>query len=215
VSEPPVPPDRRYVAAIEAAWSKLAGRAIVVSRRDYETVAGWHRRGIPLPVILEAFAHFERTHRRRSGPRSLAALARAVEEGWETIAQGRAAVPGPAPVEAGELGDDPWADGPWKRHPALAAIVSRIADGARRGEDAASIDAALDRELPEAVPAETRDAAEANARRALAPYRPRMSPEAYRVTLARGVADRLRQALGLPRRALCTQRPVRSPERGD
>ena len=183
--------ERRYVRAVEHAWAKARGRPGVLTRRDFEVVAGWRRRGIPVSIVLEALDHKRR--RSHAPPVTLAGIAAAVEEGWAAVAGGRATAapdrpPDPSQPERGF--HDAIAGAP--EGTALRALLLRAEQGLGERE--------LDTALPGAVPAETLERAESETRAALASYRDRMSAEDYRATFARAVVDRLRLALGLPPR---------------
>jgi hypothetical protein len=80
--------ERRYVRAVEAAWSGLLGRAVVISPREFEAINAWRRRGIPLRVVLEVI---EAAGKQRAGShaKALTALAHAIEEAWSAVAGGR------------------------------------------------------------------------------------------------------------------------------
>jgi hypothetical protein len=195
--------DRRYVRAIEAAWSKLLGRAAVVSPREFETIDGWRRRGIPVAVVLEVITDLGK-RRGRSAPRSLSGLARSVEESWAVVAAGRTAsqaASAPQPAI-----DAPAAWNRARRESAeaspLGTLLSRLLAAHGAGVDPAELDAELDRSLPDAVPPALLTAASADASKALSAFRGRMSEDELRKVTERAVADRLREALRLPRLAL-------------
>ena len=194
-------PDRRFVRAIESAWMALAGRPVVVSPRDFEMLAGWHRRGIPLRVVLAAIEEWGRTHRGRP-PGSLRAFAPAIEAAWEAVRSGRAAAAAPSVAVRGQNPIAAWERARSAPAPqALRALLDRAIAAARGGEEPAAVDAAVDRGLPQAAPQAAVAAADGATTEALAPFRSRMSPDAYRSTWERARADRLRDALGVPRLA--------------
>jgi hypothetical protein len=194
--------DRRYVRAIEAAWSKRLGRPAVVSPREYEAIDGWRRRGIPLSVVLEVIA-VEGKRRAGSGTRALTSISRAVEEAWRAVASGRtAATPGERPAAA-----DPRAR--WETIAAsaaaprpLRALLAHLLDDARADTDPAALDAALDAGLASAVDLGTLARAQEETSRTVAPYRARMSAAEFEGMEARALVDRLRATIGLPRLAL-------------
>jgi len=195
--------DRRYVRAIEAAWSKLLGRAAVVSPREFETIDGWRRRGVPVAVVLEVITDLGK-RRGRSTPRSLSGLARAVEETWAVVAAGRtASQPTGAPPPAIDT-QAAWARARRESPEGspLETLLSRLLAARAAGSDAAEVDAELDRSLPGAVPPELLAAATTGASQALSVFRGRMSEDELRKVTERAVADRLREALRLPRLAL-------------
>jgi hypothetical protein len=195
--------ERRYVRAVEAAWSKLLGRQAVVSPREFETIDAWRRRGIPLTVVLEVIAN---TGKRRSGrgPQALTALAHGVSEAWKVVAAGRA-----APHDSDALPARSDARRAWEE--ALARcpetgrlrtlLASLLAEEARGGAPEA-VDAALDSSLSGAVSEETLVRATEETARALEEFRGRMNEEEFRKTFSRALADRLRRDLALPRLAL-------------
>jgi hypothetical protein len=199
----PAPDDRRYIRAVEAAWSSLLGRPSVVSPREFETIDRWRRRGIPLSVVLEVIAA---AGRRRSGkaPRALTALADAVEESWAVVAAGRtataAAEPSPTRTDATRVFAAALARAP-EGAPLHALLAELVAD-ARAGAEPSVLDARLDRSLPGAVPGDVLERAAAETRRELAGFRDRMSEAEFGTMLVRAVCDRLRQSLDLPRLAL-------------
>ena len=195
--------ERRYVRAVEAAWSKLLGRPAVVSPREFETIDAWRRRGIPLTVVLEVITN---AGKRRSGrgPQALTALAHAVSEAWGVVAAGRA-----APIVADARPARSGARRAWEEARARCPetgrlrtlLTSLLADEAEGGAPEA-VDAALDAALCGAVDEETLARATEETARALAEFRGRMSEEEFQKTFSRALVDRLRGALVLPRLAL-------------
>ena len=183
--------ERRYVRAVEQAWARTRGRPGVLTRRDFEVVASWRRRGIPVSIVLEALEHKRR--RAHAAPATLAGIAPSVEEGWAAVAAGRAAAaPGPS-------ADPPSSERGWREAIARAPEGSALRDLLQRAE-AGLGERELDAALPANVPAPTLEQAESETRAALAAYRARMSADDYRATFARALADRLRLAIGLPPR---------------
>ena len=84
----------------------LLGRQALVSPREFETIDGWRRRGIPLTVVLEVIAD---AGKRRSGrgPQALTALSHAVSDAWAVVCAGRIArnvadAPGRTSCRAGD-----------------------------------------------------------------------------------------------------------------
>ena len=75
---PTDPTESAYTRAVESAWSRLRGRPVVLSPRDFELVASWRRSGVPLSVVLEILDHEAR--RRGGNPRSLGSVGPAVRE---------------------------------------------------------------------------------------------------------------------------------------
>lgn len=194
---------RSYVRAVEAAWTKLAGRPVVVSPREYEAIEDWRRRGIPLSIVLEALTS---AAKRRSGrvPRSLGALGPAVEEAFAVVAAGRSArdvgAPRPAHTEARRAWEAALAAA--SLGTPLHSLLARLLADDARGEDPRRLDADLDAALPAAVPGDVLDQATEDTRRRLAAFRDRMSEDEFRGTLARALTERLRLELVLPRMSL-------------
>ncbi|HZN55029.1 MAG TPA: hypothetical protein VFB67_06865 [Candidatus Polarisedimenticolaceae bacterium] len=183
--------ERHYVRAVESAWAAARGRGGMLSRRDFELVSAWRRRGIPLSVVLEVLD--DRRRRAHTAPASLTRVAAAVDEAWAAVASGRSAPAREARVEEVPH-EDRWEDA-FARAPegsALRTLLARVRDS-RDERD-------LDAHLLEAAPAEVRDRAVACTRAALDAYRGRMSADEYRRTFDRAVGDRVRAALGLPPR---------------
>jgi len=195
--------DRRYVRAVEAAWSRLLGRPALVSPREFEAIDAWRRRGIPLTVVLEVIAA---AGKRRSGgaPKALTALAHAVEDAWSVVAAGRTTA---GAAEA--LPDRGGARRDWEEALArcpdgtpLHGLLSRLLDEERRGAAAAILDQALDAALPGMVTEDVLKRATEETARELAIFRQRMSDDEFRKTSARALSDRLRSELALPRLSL-------------
>lgn len=195
-------PGRGYIRAVEAAWSKMVGRPTVVSPREFAAVDDWRRRGIPLAVVLEALA----AAGKRSGhpPRSLTALARAVEEAYAVVASGRIAtgVAPAAPARSNARRAWESALAACSRDAPLHALLTRLLTDEANGVPASVIDAALDESLPRAVSDTQLAGARAETLAALAQFRPRMSEDEFRSTVVRALAERLRVMLVLPRLSL-------------
>ena len=195
--------ERRYVRAVEAAWSKVLGRQAVVSPREFETIDAWRRRGIPLTVVLEVIAH---AGKRRSGrgPQAITALAKGVSEAWEVVAAGRTAqdptYARPMPSGARRAWEEALdrCPEPGTLRTLLTGLLAREAEGAAPE----TVDAALDASLEGAVPESVLTEATAETARALGEFRERMSEEEFRKTFERALVDRLRGTLALPRLAL-------------
>ena len=194
---------RRYLRAVEGAWAKLAGRPVVVSPREFETIDGWRRRGIPLAIVLEAL---KAAGSRRSGrpPRSLTALTHAVEDGFAVVAEGRIETAVGAPVPARSDARLAWesalsrcaADSP------LGALLAKLLAEEAEGRESAALDASLDASLPTAVTEAQLAVAREETRNRLAEFRSRMSDEEFRTTFDRAHIERLRMMLALPRASL-------------
>lgn len=195
--------ERSYLRAVEGAWSKLAGRPVVVSPREFEAIDGWRRRGIPLAIVLETL---KAAAARRSGrlPRSLTALTPAIEDAFSVVASGRIATAVGEPVPARADARRAW-EAALARCPEgtpLHALLTSLLDEEAQGGEAAALDASLDASLPDAVhPAELSGARE-ETRSRLADFRARMSAEEFRTTFDRALVERLRLTLALPRVSL-------------
>jgi hypothetical protein len=195
--------EKRYVRAVEAAWSRLLGRPAVVSPREFEAIDSWRRRGIPLRVVLEVITAAGK-HRAGRHPKALTALAHAVEEAWSAVADGRTGI-----VAADALPRRDEARRAWDEALArcgagtpLHGLLSRLLVEEREGVPAAAIDAKLDEALPGLVSETVVGSARERAARDLDGFKSRMSDDAFRKTMARAVSDSLRQQLALPRLAL-------------
>ena len=204
--------ERRYVRAIERAWSKLLGRPAVVSPREFEAIDAWRRRGIPLAVVLEVLAAFGKRHSGKA-PKGLTALSRAVLEAWSVVAAGRAApsVTDTQPARSEALRAWQEALGRCGEGAPLHGLLTRLLAEAVHGEAGPTLDAALDAALPGAVPEELLVRATEQTVRALEGFRRRMSEVEFRKTFDRALADRLRETLALPRLTLTRVGPPRQP----
>ena len=195
--------DRSYIRAVEAAWSRLVGRAVVVSPREFEAIDGWRRRGIPLTIVLEALAA---VGKRRSGhpPRSLTVLGPAIDEAFAVVASGRLATtvthPAPARSDARRAWETALSGSP--ADAPLRALLIRLLAEEAQGEEPAALDAALDASLPSSVSEAQLAAAREETRGRLAEFRSRMSEDEFRSTFDRALAERLRVMLSLPRMSL-------------
>ena len=197
--------ERGYLRAIEGAWSRVRGRAVVFSPREFEMVSRWYRRGVPLSIVLEALEHHaSRSGTSGRGARSLTVLAPAVEAGWDAVAGGRAVAHRPS--APGEVARHPWAS--WERalaetaHEPLRALLASLLERARSGAPPDELDAALDRELPGTAPPEVAGSIETEVAASLARFRDRMPPGEFERTRLRARVDALRERLGLARLAL-------------
>ena len=191
-----------YARRIEALWSELLQRPLVLSPRDWSLVLGWHSSGIPLEIVREALASAaERESRgKRNRPlRSLGYLAPAVNEAWRVVVTGR--VPDDVPAERSEPPDRAWrrrlqaepTESPLGR--LLSDLISRL----ERGEAATRLDDELDRQLLEAAPYDLVDDVAKELETELAAYRDRISTERLDATRRTASIARLRGRLGLPR----------------
>jgi len=197
------PGERAYARAIETAWSRMKGRPVVLSPREFELVASWRRDGIPLRVVLEVLNDEARRAGGRREPRSMGLLAAAVREAGRVVAEGRAAPRGFAPAPPSP------AAALWRRaleaapedapvHAAIASLIASAADGMPADE----LDRRLDEELMRCAPRAEIEAASEASRVALAPFRERMPRDEHERAVARATVDRLRDTLGLPRAVL-------------
>jgi hypothetical protein len=181
----------------------LVGRPFIVSPREFEAIASWRLKGIPVAVVCEVI---EAAGRRRSGraPRALTALAPAVLEAWEVVAAGRA-----VSRATGARRDRSAARRAWEEalgrvpsddrlHTLLTGLLAQNADG--RADEA--VDATLDASLPAAVPEDLARRVRDETAEALHPFRARMSDAEFRGMFDRAFADRLRAELKLPRLSL-------------
>ena len=199
----PASDERRYIRAVEAAWSKVLGRPAVVSPREFEAIDAWRRRGIPLTVVIEVIADAGKRRAGGSG-KALTGLTRAVEEAWSVVAAGRATPEAAGVLPARSDARHAWQaclDGCPEGAPLRALLVTLLAQEAA-GASGPALDDALDLALPETVPADTLGKATEDTERALRSFRGRMSDEEFKATFSRALSDRLRATLGLPRLAL-------------
>lgn len=179
----------------------------MLSPRDWDLVASWHSRGIPIGVVLEALesgAERGRRRRRSSAALSFSRVVPLVEEAWNVILAGRAspivAVDAADPSPASRRRWQEALDGSERGSP-LALILSELLELLDAGADPGTMDRRLDAALVEVVPEEIRSEIDRQVAADLAPYRSRMDGPAFVVTRARAVADRLRNRLRLPRLA--------------
>ncbi len=206
---------RAYARAVQRAVEAQIGRPSVLSPRDWAYLSDWFARGVPLDIVFDALS--EATRPRRSPRRlSLGHLAPAVEEAHRAWVEGKAIVRDTAesPLPSREEVQAIWSAAAARCGERLKDAIEGSTAILRRGGDAERADDALDDALPGCAPPGLSDRARAEAGRALAPFRGRMSAPAFEETLRRAVADRLRRLLGLPRVAL-TRPPLDPGDRGD
>ena len=153
---------RRYAREIETRWAALLERPAVLGERDWSVICDWHARGIPLPLIDEAFDQFSETlRRRRTTPRNLSALVPCVEDAWRTVCGGRSELAERSSVAMGSR-EQPAAA--WERcaralapedpmRSWLRGLLERLAGG----ESAERCEAALESGLLEHLPDPVRD----------------------------------------------------------
>lgn len=196
----------RYARTIESALGRARQKPVLLSPRDWDLVSGWHRDRVPLRIVVEVIEEAgRRTAAKGSTFASLAYVAREVEEAWRLVRSDRATerAAGRLPLAGRDEILAEWArvareaprDEPLAA--ALRSILARLHAGERFDADAAVDDALL-----ASAPEGERAAAERDSDAALAPWRGRMSAEAYGSTRRRAIIDRLRAALGIPRLSL-------------
>ncbi len=197
-----------YARRLEQALCRLRGTAVVLSPRDWRLITEWHRREVPLSLILDTLEELARgtgRGRRARPPRSLGAVARAVEEAWRVWREGRvvaAAGEAAGPRPLGEACASWQAVERRERETPLGRVLRELLLALERGEDPAELDRRLDRELVAVAPGPRVRAARDAAEHDLSPHRSRMPAGALAATLERAVVDLLRRELGLPRLAL-------------
>jgi len=195
-----------YARTVERRWVRLCERAVILSERDWALIEDWHRRGIPLQIVVEAIdAAEERRRRGRGGarpPRGLAYIAPAVEEAWRAVVEGRATAGGAAgdggPAAAGAAAWRERLDAEPAGSP-LRGLLAALLDALDSGEPAREIDARLDREVASAAPEALRREVEEEVAHELETYRGRMRRDTLATTRRCAVVHRLRVRLGLPR----------------
>jgi hypothetical protein len=125
-------------------------------------------------------------------------------DAWAVVAAGRTAqaVAPAAPARGG--GGHPWTDALDRASEGtpLHALISELLNRKAAGDDAASLDAELDRSLENAAPQDLCDATRRDVTSELATFRERMNGEEFQTMLRRALVDRLRRTLSLPRLAL-------------
>lgn len=188
-----------YVRALEGALSRSADRPVVISSRDWHLATDWHDRGIPLGLVLDVLEEC-------SGKtvRSLAYLAPRVEEAWSVVLSGRT-MPRAADPE-GVGGDPPSPVEQWRKalsderteNPLRESILDLI-DRLERGAPPDEIERLLEDRLLDTIPKQLLEEMERESREHLEPYRARMSPEIFEITVQRSVLGRVRERLRLPR----------------
>ncbi len=194
---------RRYAREIETRWAALLERPAVLGERDWSVICDWHARGIPLPLIAEAFDQFsEKLRRRRTKPRNLGALVPWVEDAWRTVCDGRsepaerppeATVPCEQPATAWERCAEALApDDPMRAW--LRGLLGRLAGG----EAAESCEAALAGGLLEHLPKALRDELERTVEADLQAFRGRMTRQTWQKTRRRALISAARRRFDLP-----------------
>lgn len=196
---------RVYVRRLARALEDLQGRPVILSERDWERARAWHRRRIPLGLVLEILED----RGRKRPPRSLSSVDRQVEEAWGVVQAGRrgppaAAVGADRPEDATPPREDGCrvqAFGEAARHApgeACSEALRAARDALRRGADPSEVDRELDGRLesicPSAWALEAARTVEEELRRAGTA----MPPAARARTRERAVRAALRSRLGLP-----------------
>jgi hypothetical protein len=195
-------PARRYAREIETRWAALLERPAVLGERDWSVICDWHSRGIPLPLIDEAFDQYsEKLRRRRSRPRNLSALVPLVEDAWRTVRGGQCEPAEAAPATR-EGNEQPLAA--WERSASalpqddpLGAWLRGLIERFAGGESAESCEEALREGLLEHLGGEFRADLERGVESDLAAFRDRMKPEIWDRTKDRAMLSAARRRLGL------------------
>lgn len=194
---------RRYAREIETRWAALLERPAVLGERDWSVICDWHARGIPLPLIGEAFDQFSETlRRRRTKPRNLSALVPCVEDAWRTVCGGRYEPAEHPSAVAGRRGLPAAA---WERCAAalapddplrswLRGLLERLAEGESAERCEAALEAGLLERLPEAVRDDLEHAVAADLRA----FRGRMTRRTWDTTQRLALISAARRRFGLP-----------------
>ena len=191
-----------YAREIEARWSRLLDRPVVLSPKDWVLISNWHARGIPLQIIDESIrAAGERKHR-SAAPRGLAYIAPAVEEAWRVVVEGRlalthsAATSGPPTGSPIDLWRERMREEPSGSH--LRDLLAALLAAHEAGEVAETLDERLEWALPTSVDHAWRRSIEERVDHELAPFRERMDQATLAETRRSAVLSRMRDELGLP-----------------
>ncbi len=190
-----------YVRSIEGAWSDFTGRPVILSPKDWEIVAAWHARGIPLEIVEQAI---EAAAERRTGgkPRGLSYLSSAVEEGWSVVREGRRPEGDPSPEASQEaVPEKAWIqrvaaepDGS-----ALGTLLERLLARLEAGEDPVQLDLELDAQVVDAAAESLVTAVREEIFVEVEPFRARMGDTQFNSTIESAMAQRIRIRLNLPR----------------
>ena len=192
-----------YARAIERALARVRERPGLLSPRDWEIANDWHRRGVPLALVLEAIEGAA-ARRARTGtlPAGLRYVVPAVEEAWSVVQAGRRGPAGPVPLGAGEPDvRAQWAASQRSLPPPLARAVEDALAALAGGADPRQVDDGLDVAIAACAPADLRARVEWETERRMERYRARMPDASFRATVRRAVLDGLRARLVLPRSA--------------
>ncbi len=190
----------RFARALERELERIHGRPWVLSPRDFALVVEWHARGVPLGLVVESLreAAGQRPHR---PPRSLASLARRVDEDWRAMREGR--LPKGREV-ARDSREAAGAVERWRRaarregESSLGQFLRALIGQLDEGGDPAAVEKRLERELLAHVDRTRRARMRRELQVSLAPYRRRMGAPMYRRTLRRALVTALRRELDLP-----------------
>ncbi len=195
---------RTYAREIEAAWTALLERPVVLGERDWALICDWHARGIPLALVRDAMqALGEKLRRRRRSPRNLGALVSMVEEAWQTVREGRLSeegihAEGPAALE------DPRQR--WRRCAEARAVgdplrvwIEELLERLETEGVPPACDSALAEGLLERLSAAEREALAVGVDAELAGFRDRMKPATWSATRERALVSAARRKLDLPR----------------
>ena len=196
-------PARRYAREIETRWAALLERPAVLGERDWSVICDWHARGIPLPLIDEAFDQFSETlRRRRTKPRNLSALVPWVEDAWRTVRGGRCEPAESTPASRGPSEEPVVA---WERSAAalahddpmrawLRGLLQRLA----AGEPVERCEAVLQEGLLAHLPEDARADLERTVETDLEAFRGRMTRKTWETTRDRALISAARRRFGLP-----------------
>ena len=190
-----------YARGIDRLWREVAGGDAILSRGDWSRIDAWFAGGVPLSLIGEVLGD---TCRARGGraPRRLSDVARAVDEAWAVVREGRrsrgtprAAVGGAAAARWRHRLESEPADSPLRR--LIAELLARH----DAGESEQAIDETLDRCLGTVLPAALAERVRRDVEDDLALHTSRMSPARLAATARRATIERARRLLDLPRLA--------------
>ena len=197
-----------FVRAVEERFRVLRERPLILSPEDLARVVAWHRRGLPLFLVLDTLEDvFREAAERRPArrPRSLAYCEPAIEEAeraWREALVGRRDAPAVA-IDAGTLARraKPTLTASAAPAPLVAHVLAQLERDAGGGLPAERV-SALQRELVDGcaatLPAAERQDLEQEVERLVAPYAGGMPPEVRERTRV-ALRDRLlRRRFRLP-----------------
>jgi hypothetical protein len=191
-----------YAREIEARWSRLLDRPVVLSPKDWVLISDWHARGIPLQIIDESILAAGERKRRSTAPRGLAYIAPSVEEAWRVVLEGRL-TPTHSTATPGQLARSPidlWR-GRMREEPSgsrLRGLLKALLAAHEAGEIAETLEERFERALPDCVDGAWRRNIEERVDRELAPFLERMDQATLEETRRSAVLSRMRDELGLP-----------------